>query len=98
VDKSLSEWGDKVPQTDRDELTQVNDELKEALKEPDADAAKLTAASDKVMAVFQRIGQAMYQQTEASSASTTDDQGETSTPSGEDEVVEGEIVEEGGAS
>jgi molecular chaperone DnaK len=98
VDKSLSEWGDKVPQSDRDELVRANDELKEALKDQDADAAKLTAANDKVMGVFQRIGQAMYQQTEASSASTGGDQGEASASSGEDEVVEGEIVEEGGAS
>jgi molecular chaperone DnaK len=103
VDKSLSEWGDKVPQADRDELTRVNDELKDALKDQDADAAKLTAASDKAMGVFQRIGQAMYQQTEAqdtkpSASTTSGDQEETSAPSGEDEVVEGEIVEEGGAS
>ena len=41
VDKSLGEWGDKVPQADRDELTTANEALKEALKDQEADAATL---------------------------------------------------------
>jgi molecular chaperone DnaK len=102
VDKSLSEWGDKVPESDREELTKVTDELKEALKDQDADAAKLNGASDRVMGVFQRIGQAMYENVQAQPAGQAAAQGEAGdsaeTSSGEDEVVEGEIVEEGGAS
>jgi molecular chaperone DnaK len=99
VDKSLSEWGDRVPDGDRDELVKANDELKEALKDQDADAEKLRAASDAVMAVFNRIGQAMYQNVQAPEGGETADGGAGDEASSEgDEVVEGEIVEEGGAS
>ncbi|HUL85964.1 MAG TPA: molecular chaperone DnaK [Actinomycetota bacterium] len=100
VEKSLGEWGDKVPASDREELTRVNDALKEALKDQAAEAATLTAASDAVMTVFSRIGQAMYQSTQASSApaDAADAAPEGGDASGEDDVVEGEIVEEGGGS
>jgi len=100
VEKSLGEWGDKVPASDREELTKVNDALKEQLKDQAAEAATLTAASDAVMTVFSRIGQAMYQSTQASSApaDAADAAPEGGDASGEDDVVEGEIVEEGGGS
>jgi molecular chaperone DnaK len=103
VDKSLGEWGDKVPAAEKDELTKANDELKDALKDQDADADTLKTATDKVMGIFSRVGQAMYQnvQAEPEQAGGTGDAGpvgDESASSGEDEVVEGEIVEEGGAS
>jgi molecular chaperone DnaK len=98
VDKSLGEWGDKVPQADRDELSKANDELKEALKDQDADAEKLKAASEAVMTVFSRIGQAMYQQAQAGGEQTASAGAAGEAATSEDEVVEGEIVEEGGGS
>jgi molecular chaperone DnaK len=97
VDKSLGEWGDKVPETDRAELTTVTDSLKEALKDQDADAETLNAASEAVMTVFSRIGQAMYEHAQASEASAGAAPAESEVSSDDDEVVEGEIVEEGGA-
>jgi molecular chaperone DnaK len=107
VDRFLSENGDKVPEADRNELTSANDALKEALKDQDASAETLRGATDKVMAVFQRVGQAMYEQAQASEAQTaagdggTGADGEEATGAGgnagDDEVVEGEIVEEGGS-
>jgi molecular chaperone DnaK len=97
VDKSLGEWGDKVPETDRAELTTVTDALKEALKDQDADAEKLNAASEAVMTVFSRIGQAMYEHAQASEASASAAPSDGDASSNDDEVVEGEIVEEGGA-
>jgi molecular chaperone DnaK len=100
VDKSLGEWGDKVPAADRDELVSATNELKELLKDQNADASALTTASDKVMGVFSRVGQAMYQNapspTGEPAASGAD--GDEGASSGDDEVVEGEIVDEGGAS
>jgi molecular chaperone DnaK len=102
VDKSLGEWGDKVPAGDRDELVKATDELKELLKDQAATAESLNTASEKVMGVFSRIGQSMYQQAQAEPAAAGATGGgadtEAATPSGEDEVVEGEIVEEGGSS
>jgi molecular chaperone DnaK len=107
VDKSLGEWGDKVPEADRQELSARNDELKATLKEEDADVEKLRSATDAVMAVFQRIGQSMYQQAqtaseqqEAAAEGGDGSQAQAGTAGGEgdDDVVEGEIVDEGGAS
>src|SRR5262249_13087580 len=102
VDKSLGEWGDKVPASDRDELVAATDELKEVLKDQGADADRLRGASDKVMGVFSRVGQAMYQNAPSpaadASASAGTDGGETDPASGDDDVVEGEIVEDGGGS
>jgi molecular chaperone DnaK len=97
VDKSLGEWGDEVPETDRAELTTVTDALKEALKDQDADAEKLNAASEAVMTVFSRIGQSMYEHAQASEASASAAPSDGDASSNDDEVVEGEIVEEGGA-
>ncbi len=100
VDKSLEEWGDKVPETDRDELKKLNDELKEALKGEDVDRIK--GGTDAVLSKFQGIGQAMYQQTsQAQAEQTAAAGGPGSSPSGsedENDVVEGEIVDEGNAS
>src|ERR687891_696779 len=61
VDKFVTENSDKVPEADKDELVKANDELKDVLKEADADADKLRSSSDRVMGIFQRVGQAMYQ-------------------------------------
>ena len=102
VDKSLGEWGDKVPAGDRDELVKATDELKELLKDQSATAESLNAASEKVMGIFSRIGQSMYQQAQAEPTAAAAGGGEAGpddqASSGEDEVVEGEIVEEGGSS
>src|SRR5947208_3543142 len=102
VDKSLGEWGDKVPAGDKDELVKVTDELKELLKDQAATAESLNAASEKVMGIFSRIGQSMYQQAQAEPTAAAAGGGEAGADgqasSGDDDVVEGEIVEEGGSS
>jgi molecular chaperone DnaK len=100
VEKFLSDNGDKVAEPDRSELTAATDTLKQALQDQDADAAKLNAASESVMTVFSRVGQAMYQtaQGEAGAAGEGAAGANEASSSDDDEVVEGEIVEEGGAS
>ena len=104
VDRFLEENGDKVADGDRAELVSKNDELKQVLKAEDADAAKLRAATTETMQVFQRVGQAMYEQQQQAQASAQPGDG-GGEPAGaaepaaesEDDVVEGEIVDEGGA-
>jgi molecular chaperone DnaK len=93
VEKSLGEWGDKVPEADREELQKVNAELKEVLADQEADADKLRGAHETVMKVFERIGGAMHQQAQAEQAAPGDDADQTA--ESDDDVVEGEIVEEG---
>jgi molecular chaperone DnaK len=100
VDKSLEEWGDKVPESDREQLKKLNEELKEALKGEDVE--KIKSSTDAVMTTFSSIGQAMYQQTaggEQGAAASGDPAGGASTAAdGENDVVEGEIVDEGGGA
>jgi molecular chaperone DnaK len=98
VDKSLEEWGDKVPEADRTEVKKLSDELKEALKGEDVE--KIKAGTDALMRRFQDIGQAMYAQAQAADTQQTAAAGgaESGSPAGDEDVVEGEIVdEEGGA-
>jgi molecular chaperone DnaK len=101
VDKALVEYGDKVPPADREAVTKANDDLKEALKGDDVERIK--SLTEALMQAFQRVGQAMYSQQQAASATSSPG---TGAPTGEGsadqtaegDVVEGEIVDEGGAS
>ncbi len=95
VDKSLEEWGDKVPEPDREELKKLSDELKEALKGEDLD--KIKAGTDALMNKFQGIGQGMYEQAQAATQQAAAAGGGESGSPVDDDVVEGEIVDEGGA-
>jgi molecular chaperone DnaK len=95
IDRSLQEWGEKVPEGDREELKKANDQLKEALK--GEDVARIRSATEATMQVFQRIGQAMYQPTQAQ-AGPQQGPAESAPQGGEGDVVEGEIVDEGSGS
>jgi molecular chaperone DnaK len=95
IDRSLQEWGEKVPEGDRAELMKSNEELKEALK--GEDVARIRSATEATMQVFQRIGQAMYQQPQAQ-AGPQPGPAESAPQGGEEDVVEGEIVDEGSGS
>ncbi len=102
VDKDLGEWGEKAPAADREELSSKNGELKELLKDEGADADKLRELTDAVLEVYGRVGNAIHQQAQAETeaeeqqAAAAGGEGSTPPPAGEDDVVEGEIVDEGG--
>jgi molecular chaperone DnaK len=104
VEAFLKENGDKLPDADKAELTTANGELQQALKDESTDAETLRAKSEAVMQVWQRAGQALHQQAaQESQAAAGGGGGEepASAPSDEDgdeDVVEGEIVDEGGGS
>jgi molecular chaperone DnaK len=104
VDKALSEYGDKVPAEEREAVQKANEDVKEALKGDDIDRIK--SATESLSQAFQRIGQAMYSQQQSAAAAG----GSGPAPGGEapespaaeesggdGDVVEGEIVDEGGA-
>jgi len=104
VAKFVEDNAETIPAADKDELVSKNEELKKVLDDESSDAAALTAANDAVMQVYQRVGQAMVQNQQAA-APTGEPAGEGSTagaeqsePDGDDDVGEGEIVDEGGAS
>ena len=90
AEKTLTELGDKVPDEDREAVTKNVAEVKEALKGEDTDAIR--AATDALTQSFQKVGQAVYQQQDAEQPQ------QGSEAPGGDDVVEGEVVDEGGAS
>jgi molecular chaperone DnaK len=96
VDKDLGEWADKVADADRDELKQKNDELKDVLKDEGADAEKIRGAADATMQVWSRIGQSIHQQAQAAQEEVSEG-GPVQPEETDGDVVEGEIVDEGGA-
>ena len=106
VDKALADYGDKVPAEEREAVQKANEAVKEALKGEDVDAIK--SATENLSQAFQRIGQAMYSQQAAAAGAGQPDAGgatdgspgpeDASAESGDGDVVEGEIVDEGGAS
>jgi molecular chaperone DnaK len=103
VDQFLKDNGDKLPDADRAELTTRNDELKQALKDESAATETLRTATDSLMQVWQRAGQSLHQAAaQQQQAAAAAGGGDTSAPSeeaaGDEDVVEGEIVDEGGAS
>jgi molecular chaperone DnaK len=103
VDKFVEENGDKVSESDAAELRGKNEELKELLKAEDADLDKLRAATEAAMQAFQRVGQTMYENQQAQAASETAGDAGPAADGGQaqdesdDDVVEGEVVDEGGA-
>ena len=94
VEKFLAENPDKISGDDKDAAQKGVEEVKEALKGDDTDAIK--AKTDTLMQVFQRIGQAMYQQQQAAPGGSGE--APPAGDSGDGDVVEGEIVDEGDAS
>jgi molecular chaperone DnaK len=66
IDKALTDYGDKVPAEEKAAVEQANADLKEALKGDDVDRIK--QATEAASGAFQRIGQAMYAQQQASQA------------------------------
>jgi molecular chaperone DnaK len=107
VDKALSEYGDKIPSGEKDDLIKANDEVKEALKGEDGEAIK--AAADRLMEAYQKVGPAMYQAQQSAPGGSSEQSaaGDGQASAGDasatptespDDVVEGEIVDEGEAS
>lgn len=89
AEKTVGELGDKVSAEDKETVEKDIAAVKEALKGDDTDTIK--SATDALMQSFQKIGQAVYQQQEAQQAGPAGSEGA-------DDVVEGEVVDEGGAS
>ncbi len=97
AEKNLAELGDKVSAEDKAQVEKDIAAVKDALKGDDTDAIR--SATDALMQSFQRVGQAVYQQAQAQQQEQAAGGGGAGSaqPGGED-VVEGEVVDEGGAS
>ncbi|MGN6475190.1 MAG: molecular chaperone DnaK, partial [Mycobacteriales bacterium] len=92
TEKFLADNGEKVPDDVKAEVTAAVAEVKTALEADDLDAIKRT--SEALATVSQKMGQAMYADANAASGATA---GSGETGSDDDNVVDAEIVDEGGS-
>jgi molecular chaperone DnaK len=93
TEKFLNENSEKVPDDIKSEVESAIADLKKALEGTDTDAIK--DATDKAATASQKMGTAIYAQSQASAASDTpaeDTAGQQATD--DDEVVDAEIVDE----
>ncbi|AQW52224.1 molecular chaperone DnaK [Streptomyces violaceusniger] len=96
TDKFLKDNEDKVPGEVKTEVEEALTELKEKLK--GEDTAEIRTATEKVAAVSQKLGQAMYANTQADGAdaagAAAGDAGAAGQAKADDDVVDAEIVDE----
>jgi molecular chaperone DnaK len=91
VGKQLEEHGDVLADAEKATVTDAVDALRKLLDDPAADTQALNDATQELLTKAQVLGQKVYEQSQAAEA------GE-SAESGDDEVVEAEIVDEGDES
>jgi molecular chaperone DnaK len=102
TEKFVAENADKIPADVKDEVESAIADLKRALEGTDIEAIK--EATEKAAQVSQKMGTAIYAQSQASaSAGGASDGGSASDEPADDDVVEAEIVDdekpaEGGAA
>jgi len=92
TEKFLSENEDKVPDDVKTEVKDGVAELKKALEGDDAEVVK--AASEKLAQSSQKMGAAMYANAQAAGGSEDSGASSEESPSGDDDVVDAEIVDE----
>ncbi|OEJ93474.1 molecular chaperone DnaK [Streptomyces thermolilacinus] len=93
TEKFLTDNADKVPGEIKSEVEEAVNDLKEKLK--GEDTARIRTATEKVAAVSQKLGQAMYAQSGAAGASAEGPGGGPGNGArDEDEVVDAEIVDD----
>ncbi len=93
TEKFLAENADKVPDDIKSEVETAIADLKKTLEGSDLDAIK--EATEKAAQVSQKMGTAIYAQTQASATDSGAAEGEAGgQPADDDEVVEAEIVDE----
>jgi molecular chaperone DnaK len=91
TEKFLKDNEDKVPGEVKTEVEAAVEELKAALK--GEDTAEIRTATEKVAAVSQKVGQAMYADAQATQAAGGDAPGAEATRA-DDDVVDAEIVDD----
>ncbi|HEY1617095.1 MAG TPA: Hsp70 family protein, partial [Streptosporangiaceae bacterium] len=102
TEKFLSENADKVPDDIKSEVEISVADLKKALEGNDTETIR--TASEHAAQVSQKMGTAIYAQSQAANAQAGDAEGAEAGPDQDDEVVEAEIVDddkpsqEGGAA
>ncbi len=92
TEKFLKDNEDKVPGDVKTEVEGAIAELKEKLK--GEDIAEIRTATEKVAAVSQKLGQAMYADAQGAQAAGGASAGDAPSGAPEDDVVDAEIVDD----
>ena len=102
TEKFLGENEDKVPEDIKSEVNAALADLKKTLDGTDTEAIR--TATEKAAQVSQKMGTAIYAQSQAASAAAGEQTADATAEQQDDEVVDAEIVdeekprEEGGAA
>ncbi|WP_455480794.1 molecular chaperone DnaK [Bartonella sp. B12(2025)] len=86
TEKSLTEYGDKVSAEEKEQIETAISDLKSALDGTDTE--EVTAKMQKLAEVSMKLGQAMYEASQAATANT-----ETDTKNNNDDVVDADFEE-----
>jgi len=94
VKKSLGEYGEKVGAEERGRIESALNDAETTLKDKDASKEALTAKSEALMSVSQKLGEAMYAQgQEQAGGAGGAQQGGGEAKGGEEKVVDAEYTE-----
>ena len=89
TEKQLKEHGEKLDSSDRQHIEDALNEAKEALKGQDVN--RIRESSDQLLTASQKFAEVLYRQAQTQEAGAS-----TDGASGEDDVVDAEVVDEGG--
>jgi molecular chaperone DnaK len=92
TEKLLTDNADKLPDDVKTDVQADVDALKTALAGDDEAAVKV--AADKLGESQQKIGEALYAQSETASAGTGDEAPEANTGNSDEDIVDAEVVED----
>lgn len=92
VEKALTDAGDKVPDAERAKINGKIEAAKEALKGTDVEAIK--KATEELLQASHKLAEASYGQSPTTAEGGSGGSGEAASPR-DDDVVEGEVVDEG---
>jgi molecular chaperone DnaK len=95
AEKQLSEMGDQVDASAKEEISNAIADVKGVLESSDADEIK--AKTDALQAAFHKVSEQIYQQAAEQQAPTGDGAGANGAGEAEEEVVDAEVVDEEGS-
>ena len=93
AERQLKDLGEQVDASSKDEIEAAIKEVRESLTSDDA--AAINAKTETLQSAFHKVSEAMYQRAQASASQPADaPDGASSNGSGDDEVVDAEVVDE----
>lgn len=92
TEKSIKEHGDKLDESDRKMVEDALEEAREALK--GSDVAKIKSTSEALMTASQKFAEVLYQNAQQTQQAASAAPGDAT--GGGDDVVDAEVVDEGG--